>query len=150
MSLIRRSHGDALALVTTLIVCPPPYEVRAATWPVVWVSLYTILLLPILYGVWHTKERSRGGRILPNSRAIVLQTCRQCFRRAERMKRTMDPCTNDYRRSRRISCKGQSVSVSRATTNKGSAPYVLNRYSHIPGTQPQEYEYHIPPGYPCT
>jgi len=24
-------------------------------------GLYTILLLPILYGVWHSKRRSRGG-----------------------------------------------------------------------------------------
>jgi len=36
-------------------------------------SLYTISLLPIVYGVCHTKERSRGGRILHSSRAIVLQ-----------------------------------------------------------------------------
>jgi len=28
-------------------------------------------------------------------------------------------------------------------------PYVLNRYSRIPGTQPHENEYHIPPGEPC-
>jgi len=27
-------------------------------------------------------------------------------------------------------------------------PYMLNRYSRIPGTQPQEYEYHIPPSKP--
>jgi len=27
--------------------------------------------------------------------------------------------------------------------------YVLNRYSRIPGTQPHEYEYRIPPGEPC-
>ena len=38
-------------------------------------GLYTILLLPIFYDVWHTKRLSRGGRILPNIRAIVLQTC---------------------------------------------------------------------------
>jgi len=48
-------------------------------------GLHTILSLPILYGVWHTKGRSRGGRILPNSRAIVLQQCGQC-RRAGRKK----------------------------------------------------------------
>jgi len=28
------------------------------------------------------------------------------------------------------------------------AAYVLNRYSGIPGTQPHEYEYGIPLGYP--
>jgi len=26
-----------------------------------WLDLYTILLLPILYGVWHTKGKSMGG-----------------------------------------------------------------------------------------
>ena len=25
-------------------------------------------------------------------------------------------------------------------------PYMLNRYSRVPGTQPQEYEYRNPPG----
>jgi len=30
-----------------------------------------------------------------------------------------------------------------------SWPYVLNRYSRIPGTQPHEYEYRIPPAEPC-
>jgi len=35
----------------------------------------TRLPLPILYGVWHTKEGSGGARILRNSRAIVLQEC---------------------------------------------------------------------------
>ena len=43
-------------------------------------SLYKILLSTILYGVWHTKVRSRWGRIMPNSRAIVLQQCGQCRR----------------------------------------------------------------------
>jgi len=41
-------------------------------------GLYTILLLPILYGVGHTKARSEGARILPNSRAIVMQLSGQC------------------------------------------------------------------------
>jgi len=49
------------------------------------VGLYTICILPILYGVWLTKGRSRGDRILPNSSAIVLQHCAQC-RRVGRMK----------------------------------------------------------------
>ena len=31
----------------------------------------------------------------------------------------------------------------------GTLPYVLNRYSRIPGTQPHEYAYRIPPGEPC-
>jgi len=37
------------------------------------ISLYTILTSPILYGVWHRKEGSVGGRILRSGRAIVLQ-----------------------------------------------------------------------------
>jgi len=37
------------------------------------VRLYTILSLPILYGVWHTQGGSGGGRMLRKSRAIVLQ-----------------------------------------------------------------------------
>jgi len=37
------------------------------------IGLYTILPSPILYGVWHKKGRSVGGRILRNGRAIVLQ-----------------------------------------------------------------------------
>ena len=37
------------------------------------VDLYTILPSPILYGVWHTRGGSVRGRILRNSRAIVLQ-----------------------------------------------------------------------------
>jgi len=32
----------------------------------------------------------------------------------------------------------------------GLPPYVSNRYSRIPGTQPREYEYRIPPGEHCT
>jgi len=84
---------------------PPRYRLGAGvsvTPPVqtelclsVWrVGPYTTLLLPMVYGVWHKKESSRGGRIIPNSRAIVLQQCGQC-RRAGRMKSAMDSCTND-------------------------------------------------------
>jgi len=36
-------------------------------------SLYSILSLLILYGVWHMKGGSGGGHILRESRAIVLQ-----------------------------------------------------------------------------
>jgi len=36
-------------------------------------GLYTILPSPIVYGAWHTKEGSVGGRILRNGRALVLQ-----------------------------------------------------------------------------
>jgi len=38
-------------------------------------SLYMILSLLILYGVWHIKGGSGGGHILRKSRAIVLQLC---------------------------------------------------------------------------
>jgi len=66
-------------------------------------GLNTILLLPILQGVWHTKGRSREGRILPNSRTIVLHQCGQC-RRAGRMKGQSIPAQTT--RSETISCKG--------------------------------------------
>jgi len=36
-------------------------------------GLYTILRCTILYGVWHTKDGSAGGRRLRNGRAIHLQ-----------------------------------------------------------------------------
>jgi len=36
-------------------------------------GLYTILPLPILYSVWHTKGGSGGRHVLRNRRAIVLQ-----------------------------------------------------------------------------
>jgi len=42
------------------------------------VSLCTILPSPILYGVWHEKEGSMGGRILRNGRAIVMPKDRLC------------------------------------------------------------------------
>ena len=71
-------------------------------------GLYTILLIPIWYGVRHTKGRSRGGRILPNSRAIVLQQCGQC-RRAGRMKRRLTRA--ETTRSKTISCKAKPVRV---------------------------------------
>jgi len=38
------------------------------------VDLYTILPLPILYGVWHTQGGSGGGRRLRIRRAIILQS----------------------------------------------------------------------------
>jgi len=41
-------------------------------------GLYTILPLPILYGVWHTKGGGGGGGILRISLAILLQQCGQC------------------------------------------------------------------------
>jgi len=67
-------------------------------------GLNTILLVPILYGVWHTKGRSRGGRILPNSRAIVLQQCGQC-RRAGRKKGRLTRAQTT--RNETMSCQGQ-------------------------------------------
>ena len=72
-------------------ICMHIYEYIGLTlrWRQTWtgrpIGLYTLLLLPIVYGLWHTKGRSRGRRILPNSRAKVLQQCGQC-RRAGRKK----------------------------------------------------------------
>ena len=54
------------------ILGPPPLRYRGSI-VAVRLSLYTILPLPILYGVWHTQGGSGGGRILRMSRAIVLQ-----------------------------------------------------------------------------
>jgi len=67
-------------------------------------GLYTILLVAILYGVCHMKGSSRGGRILPSSRAIVLQQCGRC-RRAGRMKGRLTSAHTA--RSKIISCEGQ-------------------------------------------
>jgi len=67
-------------------------------------GLYTILWLPILYGVWHTKGRSRGGRISPNSCAIVLQQGGQCRWVGGMEGRLIRAQTT---RSQRLSCKGQ-------------------------------------------
>jgi len=64
-------------------------------------GLYTILPLPISYCVWHTQGGSGGDRILPSSRAIVLQQCGQC-RRAGRTKGRLIRGTT-------ISCKGQDT-----------------------------------------
>jgi len=41
------------------------------------------------------------------------------------------------------------VSVNIYLTRRLFTPYVLNRYSRIPGTQPDEYEYRTPTGEPC-
>jgi len=49
------------------------------------IGLYTILLLPIMQGVWHIQREVEGSHIFPNSRAMVLQQCGQC-RRAGRIK----------------------------------------------------------------
>jgi len=71
------------------------------------VGLYTILLLPILYGVWHTNGRSKGGgRILPNSRAIVLHQCAE-WRWARGVKGWL--IRAQTLRSERISCEGQGA-----------------------------------------
>jgi len=67
-------------------------------------GLYTILLLPILYGVWHTNGKSEGGRILPNSRVIVLHPGGQ-FRWARRMIGWLIRARKP--RGKTISCKGR-------------------------------------------
>jgi len=82
----------ALPLPHVFKPCPPQ------------LALYTILLFPILYGVWHTHRRSHGGRILPFSRAIVLQQGGQCRWaggvKARLIRAQVTP-------SKKISCKGQ-------------------------------------------
>ena len=53
------------------------------------VSLYTILPCTIVYGVLHKNGGSKGGRILRNSIAKVLQPCGQC-RGGGEIKRKID------------------------------------------------------------
>ena len=61
-------------LKTTVHCAKREFEVRRQWSFIVWrLGLYTLLQSPILHGVWHTKGRSGGGRILRDSRAIVLQ-----------------------------------------------------------------------------
>ena len=57
-----------------------------------------------LYGVWHTNGRSEGGRILPNTRVIVLHQGGQ-FRWARGMIGWLIRAQKS--RGKRISCKGQ-------------------------------------------
>jgi len=64
-------RNKAISCIGQIVVLCPLHSV-------VRVGLYTILLLPILDGVWHTNGRSRGGRMLRDSRAIVVQKCGQC------------------------------------------------------------------------
>jgi len=71
-----------------------------ADWP-----LHDIVLTNIVWCMAY-KGRSKRGRILPNSRATVLQQCRQC-RRAGRMKGRLTRAPTV--RSKTISCKGQVV-----------------------------------------
>jgi len=84
----------------------PPSQIsdQGPTFLVIWLGLYTILLLPIVYGVWLTKGGPRRCAILPNSRAIVLQQCGQC-RWAEEIVRCLIRAQKPRRK--RISCKGQ-------------------------------------------
>jgi len=69
------------------------------------VGLNTILLLPILYGIWRTQGGSGEGRILPNHRAIVSQQCGQCRRARKGKGRLIRAQTT---RSKTISCTGQN------------------------------------------
>ena len=48
-------------------------EARRAAEAALEVGLYTILPPPIVYGVWHEKGGSVGGRILRDGHAIVLR-----------------------------------------------------------------------------
>ena len=54
------------------------------------------------------QKGDRGGRILLNSRAVILQQCGQC-RRIGRMEGRL--IREETTRSKRISCKGQDVPV---------------------------------------
>jgi len=77
---VRACAGAAESLdtyITITMICAGEACIRARqptyrASPVSGLGLNKRLQSPILYGVWHTKGRSRKGRILPNSRAIVL------------------------------------------------------------------------------
>ena len=68
------------------------------------IGIYKILLSPILYGVCHTKARSRRCPIVRDSRATALQQCGQC-RWAGGRKGWL--IRAQWPRSKRISCEGQ-------------------------------------------
>ena len=101
------SHQDSASTATSGTQSPaqppPPPQTRQTQSHSALLGVYTILPLPILSGVWHTNGRSRGGRILPKRRAIVLQQCEQC-RPAGRIKDRLFRVQTT--RSKRISCKG--------------------------------------------
>ena len=88
-------------------------------------GVYTILLFPILYNVWHTKGRSEGGgRIWPISRAIALQQCGQCkWGRARKggLIRAQKPRSKEYL----VKANTLFLVVRRATVNAGSSLQLL-------------------------
>jgi len=85
---------------------PPPTTPtlwsRRQPWP-----LYDIGITNIVWCMAYTREVGGGGRILPNSRAVVLHQGGQC-RRARGMKAWLNRAQQP--RSERISCKGQGGS----------------------------------------
>jgi len=87
-------------------------------------GLYTILLLPRLYGVWHTHGRSGWGRVLPNHRAIVLQQCGQCGRAGRLKGRLIHAQTT---KGKTISCAGQirPCGVIQKRNSEGAYTYTL-------------------------
>ena len=115
------------------------------------VGLYTILPLPILCGIYCNNGGSEENSILRNrvgdaggrGGAQTVGAQRIVLIRAQQP------------RNKTISCIGQKLSSTWPATSRAhsqlscSHPYVLNGYSHIPGTQPHEHEYRILPGEPC-
>jgi len=93
----------------------------------------------MVYGI---PDGGRGGLLLPNSRAIVLQQCEQC-RRAGRMKRRLTSAQTT--RSKTISCKGQLLPpccILRVNPNRKNKSMLsaMNeaRLSHLPFWGPSE------------
>jgi len=58
------------------------------------IGLYTILLLPILYGLWHTKERFLGGVYIAQESCNSIATV-WAMQAGRTNERTIDSCTND-------------------------------------------------------
>jgi len=75
---------------------------------VIW-PLHNIAIANLVWCMAYTKG-SVGGRIFPNSRAIVLQQCGQC-RRAGRMQERLIRAQTT--KSKTISCKGQLAIILR-------------------------------------
>ena len=122
------------------VVCCTPYNIctgNIVQRPSLAFTRYCYYQYCIVYSI--QTEGREGSRILANGRAIVLHQGGQC-RWAGGIKGWWILARQP--RSKRISCKGQE-------REDASRPYVLKRYSRIPGMQPQEYESRIPPGEPC-
>jgi len=110
----KHNPNTGACAANTLQVTRPPIGELAGQ-----IGLYTILLLSIVYGLWHTqyKREVEGGRLLPDSRAMVLQQCGKSRWAGGMQGRSIRAQTT---RSKRTYCKGQREECVQ------SAPFGLN------------------------